>query len=90
VVAGLCIGATQSAARTLVALLSPPDKIGEFFGLWGMFGKLAAVLGLLSLGVLQATLGLENAIVVTGLFFGLGLVVILFVDTTRGRAAAAG
>jgi UMF1 family MFS transporter len=90
VVAGLCIGATQSAARTMVALLSPPDKIGEIFGLWGMFGKLAAVLGLLSLGVLQATLGLENAIVVTGLFFGLGLVVILFVDTTRGRAAATG
>lgn len=88
VVAGLCIGATQSAARTLVALLSPPDKIGEFFGLWGMFGKLAAVLGLLSLGLLQATFGLENAIVVTGLFFGLGLVVITFVDTNRGRKAA--
>jgi UMF1 family MFS transporter len=88
-VAGLCIGSTQSAARTLVALLSPPDRVGEFFGLWGMFGKLAAVIGLLSLGGLQATVGLENGILVTGGFFAAGLVVVAFVDVARGRAVAA-
>ncbi|MEQ1501887.1 MAG: MFS transporter, partial [Myxococcota bacterium] len=88
VVAGMCMGATQSAARTLVALLSPPDKVGEFFGLWGMFGKLAAVVGLMSLGALQATFGLADAIGVTGLFFALGLAVVAFVDVPRGQRAA--
>jgi len=87
--AGLCIGATQSASRTLVALLSPPDKVGEFFGLWGVFGKLAAIVGLLSLGVLQAQLGLQSAILVTAVFFGIGFVVVLAVDVDRGRATAA-
>ncbi|MBX2796072.1 MAG: MFS transporter [Myxococcales bacterium] len=87
-VAGLCIGATQSAGRTLVALLSPADKVGEFFGLWGVFGKLAAIAGLMSLGVLQTWLGLENAILLTGVFFGLGMLFVLGVDMDRGRAAA--
>ncbi|HHO53623.1 MAG TPA: MFS transporter [Deltaproteobacteria bacterium] len=87
-IAGLCIGATQSAGRTLVALLSPPDKVGEFFSLWGVFGKLAAIAGLMSLGLLQAAFGLENAILLTGVFFGLGLVVVLGVDMERGRAEA--
>ena len=89
-IAGLCIGSTQSAARTLVALLSPPDRMGEFFGLWGMFGKIAAVVGLMSLGILQATAGLQNGILVTGAFFAAGLLVVARVDIERGRRAAVG
>jgi MFS transporter, UMF1 family len=86
VVAGLCIGSTQSAGRTLVALLSPADRMGEFFGLWGMFGKLAAIVGLMSLGVLQQLFGLQGAILVTGVFFFLALGVTALVDVDRGRA----
>ncbi len=67
--AGGCLGATQSAARTIVAVMSPPDRVGEFFGLWGLFGKLASIVGLLSLGLLQTALGLQNAILVCGAFF---------------------
>jgi UMF1 family MFS transporter len=85
---GLCIGATQSAGRTIVALLSPPSKVGEFFGLWGVFGKLAAIAGLLAVGGLQAFVGLEHGILVTGVFFLLGLVTVSSVDMKRGRAAA--
>ncbi|MEQ1569926.1 MAG: MFS transporter [Myxococcota bacterium] len=88
--AGLCIGSTQSAARTLVALLSPADRVGEFFGLWGMFGKAAAILGLMALAGLQALVGLQSAILLTGGFFFLGLVVTGFVDVARGQRAAAG
>ncbi len=86
--AGLCIGATQSASRTLVALFAPEDKIGEFFGLWGVFGKLAAVVGLLSLGALQAWLGLQAGVLVTGVFFAIALVILVGVDTERGRQMA--
>lgn len=86
--AGACMGATQSASRTLVALFAPADKTGEFFGLWGLFGKLASILGLLSLGLLQAALGLENAILVCGAFFFLAFLVALRVDPARGRRRA--
>ena len=87
--AGLCLGATQSASRTLVAVFSPESKSAEFFGFWGLFGKLAAIFGLLSLGVLQVRLGLQSAILLCSLFFLVALVLTLFVREERGRAAAA-
>jgi len=86
--AGLCLGATQSASRTLVAVFSPESKSAEFFGFWGLFGKLAAIFGLLSLGVLQVRLGLQSAILLCSLFFLVALVLTLFVREQRGRAAA--
>src|SRR4029077_717822 len=36
--------------------LSPPDKIGEFFGLYGIAGKFSAVSGPLLYGVIVSTL----------------------------------
>ena len=87
-IAGLCLGATQSASRTLVAVFSPQSKAAEFFGFWGLFGKLAAIFGLLSLGLLQVRLGLQSAILLCALFFLVALVLGLFVREQRGRAAA--
>ncbi len=87
-VAGLCLGATQSASRTLVAIFSPESKSGEFFGLWGLFGKLASIFGLLSLGALQAQLGLRTAILVCSVFFFAAMLVTSFVREGRGREAA--
>jgi UMF1 family MFS transporter len=87
--AGLCLGATQSASRTLVAVFSPESKSAEFFGFWGLFGKLASIFGLLSLGVLQVRLGLQSAILLCSVFFLAALVLTLFVREQRGRAAAA-
>jgi UMF1 family MFS transporter len=86
--AGACLGATQSAARTIVALFAPDHRVGEFFGLWGVFGKLAAIFGLLSLGFLQARLGLENAILLCGVFYLIALGIAFFVDETRAKAVA--
>ena len=86
--AGLCMGATQSASRTIVAVFSPESKSAEFFGFWGVFGKLAAIFGTLSLGVLQVALDLQRAILLCALFFLAALVFTLFVREQRGRAAA--
>ena len=36
--------------------LSPPDKIGEFFGLYGLAGKFSAVTGPILYGVIVSTL----------------------------------
>jgi UMF1 family MFS transporter len=89
VVAGLCLGATQSAGRSIIGVLAPADRVGELFGLWGVAGKMAAILGLLSLGALQAALGLRLAVLVTAVFFLVGLGLLLPVNVARGRQAAA-
>jgi MFS transporter, UMF1 family len=75
-VAGLCLGASQSAGRALVGLLSPATRRAEFFGLWGLAVKLAAILGPLTYG---ATSWLSKgdhrlAMLITGAYFLLGLV----------------
>ncbi|MFO0553386.1 MAG: MFS transporter [Polyangiaceae bacterium] len=88
--AGLCLGATQSAGRTVVAVLSPPDNTAEMFGFWGMVGKLAAAVGLVGLGLLQSAFGLENAILLCALLFGAAYLAASRVDEQRGAAQALG
>jgi UMF1 family MFS transporter len=89
--AGLCMGSSQSAGRALVAYLSPPARAAEFFGLWGVAVRLAAILGPLTYGaVTWITAGNHRlAILLTGAFFVVSLVVLAFVDERRGRAQVA-
>jgi len=86
--AGLCMGSSQSAGRALVAYLSPPERSGEFFGLWGVAVRLAAILGPLSYGaVTWITHGNHRlAILITGAFFLVSLAFLAFVSESRGRA----
>ncbi|MDP2314094.1 MAG: MFS transporter [Pseudomonadota bacterium] len=86
--AGTGLGAAQSSGRALVGLFAPPQKSGEIFGLWGVMGKLAAIFGLLGLGVLQSVLGLQTAILFCAVLFAAALVVVWFVDEARGREVA--
>lgn len=44
-VAGIALGSTWTAARTMMIELSPPARLGEFLGLYNLTGKFAAVLG---------------------------------------------
>ncbi len=85
--AGLCMGSSQSAGRALVAYLSPPDRSAEFFGLWGVAIRLAAVLGPLTYGAVTWVTGGNHrlAILLTGVFFVISLIVLVFVDERRGR-----
>lgn len=86
--AGLCLGATQSAGRTIVAIFAPESKAGEIFGFWGVTGKLASIFGLLALGLLQSALGLQPAILVCAVFFLAAWAFSLNVNESRGAAAA--
>lgn len=88
-IAGLGLGSTQSACRAMVGLFSPDTKAGEFFGLWSFTSRLSAIFGLMGVGLLQAVLGLKQAILVCSFFFFMAIVVIWFVDEQRGKAAAA-
>ena len=71
--------------------LSPPIATAEFFGLWGLAVKLASILGPLTYGAVTWLTGGDHrsAMLVTGAFFVLGLVVLKGVDAERGRRAAA-
>ncbi|HET9495929.1 MAG TPA: MFS transporter [Chloroflexia bacterium] len=44
-VAGVALGSTWTAARTMMVELSPPERLGEFMGIYNLTGKFAAVLG---------------------------------------------
>jgi UMF1 family MFS transporter len=54
-VAGIIIGSgfsgMQVADRVLMYRLSPPDRLGEFYGLYGLVGKGSQVLGALAYGL---------------------------------------
>jgi UMF1 family MFS transporter len=86
--AGLCMGSSQSAGRALVAYLSPVGRSAEFFGLWGVATRLAAILGPLTYGVVTWVTGGNHrlAILLTGGFFFAALLVLAFVSERRGRA----
>jgi UMF1 family MFS transporter len=86
--AGLGLGAVQSSARTLVGRMSPLDKAAEFFGFWGMAVMLAAILGILGLGVLQALFGLQLAVLLCLAFFAIALAISVLVDERRGERSA--
>jgi MFS-type transporter involved in bile tolerance (Atg22 family) len=90
-IAGVCMGSSQSAGRALVAYLSPAGRSAEFFGLWGVATRLAAILGPLTYGAVTWITGGNHrlAILLTGGFFVAALVVLSRVDEARGRAALA-
>jgi UMF1 family MFS transporter len=82
--AGLAIGSSQAASRAVVSLLSPRERAAEFFGFWGIFGKLAAIVGPLAMGLLADAVGLRPSILVTLVFFVGGLAVLRTVRIPRG------
>lgn len=88
---GFALGSVQSAGRALVGQFSPPGRAAEFFGLWGLAGKLAAVVGPLTYGVINYASGGNHrlALLSTASFFVIGLILLVtWVDERRGRAAA--
>ena len=43
--AGISLGGTWAADRPFMLRLTPPDRVGEFYGLYGMVGRFSAVTG---------------------------------------------
>ena len=90
VIAGLCMGSSQSAGRALAGLFAPAAQLAEFFGLWTLATRLAAILGPVTYGaVTLLTQGNHRlAILSTGAFFVAGLALLAPVDVARGRRSA--
>ncbi|AXS42313.1 MFS transporter [Breoghania sp. L-A4] len=51
-VIGACAGPLQSASRTMMIRVSPPDRITEFFGLFALSGKATSFIGPLAVAAL--------------------------------------
>ncbi|XXF77730.1 MFS transporter [Myxococcaceae bacterium GXIMD 01537] len=86
---GMVQGGSQALSRSLFARMVPRHKAAEFFGLFSVFEKAAAILGP---GVMAATLhatGSSRVAVLSLLaFFISGGLVLLRVDVARGQRAA--
>ena len=90
VIAGLCMGSSQSAGRALAGLFAPPDRLAEFYGLWTFATRASAIVGPITYGLVTWLTGGNHrlGILSTALFFVVGLLLLRRIDVTRGQAAA--
>jgi UMF1 family MFS transporter len=89
-IAGLCMGSSQSAGRAMVGLFAPRARLAEFYSLWNAAVWLSAILGPVTYGLVTWVTDNDHrlAMMITGLYFVAGLLVLSRVDVARGRAAA--
>lgn len=50
-IAGVCLGGTWVTGRSIVVKLAPPERIGEFFGIYGLTEKCTAIVGPMMWGI---------------------------------------
>jgi MFS transporter, UMF1 family len=75
--AGAAMGSSQSASRSLMALLTPRSREAEFFGFYdGLCGKASAVVGPSVYGALAYLTNDRAAALAIGVFFLAGLIIL--------------
>ncbi|MGQ0628263.1 MAG: MFS transporter [Phycisphaerales bacterium] len=85
---GLGLGGIGTAGRAMVGAFTPASKTSEFFGLWGLSYKLAALVGAGGFGIVKTQYGNTIAFSVLSAVFVLGFGLMLLVDERAGIAAA--
>ena len=86
---GVGMGSTQSVTRSLLALFTPQQNASEFFGFLGIAGKALAFVGPILFGQITAATGSQRpAILAIAGFFIIGMIMLMFVDEAKGKAAA--
>ncbi len=77
--AGMAMGSSQAASRSMMAKLTPREHVAEFFGFYdGTFGKASAIVGPLVFGMVSAQADSQKAALSSLLvFFAIGLVLML-------------
>ena len=90
VIAGLCMGSSQSAGRAMAGLFAPARHVAEFYGLWTFAIRLSAIVGPVTYGLVTLLSGGNHrmAILSTAVFFVAGLLLLAPMNMARGRAAA--
>lgn len=82
---GLALGATWAADRVVMIRVSPPEHLGEFYGLYATVGRFATILGPLvwALIVDVADLGRNTAMLALAVFVAAGWHLVGTVDENR-------
>jgi UMF1 family MFS transporter len=90
VLAGVCMGSSQSTGRAMAGLFIPSNRLAEFFGLWAFAIRLASILGPMGYGLMTwATGGNQRlAIAATSILFLLGWLLLLPINVQRGQRFA--
>jgi UMF1 family MFS transporter len=69
VLVGLASGPIQASSRTLLARISPSDKMTEFFGFFSFSGKITAFAAPLAIGAMTAASGSQRLGIAMSLVF---------------------
>jgi UMF1 family MFS transporter len=72
---GVALGGTWTADRPWMLNLSPPDRVGEFYGLYGLVGRFAAVVGPALWALISDTLGLGRPMALASLIVMIAIAV---------------
>jgi len=83
--AGIVMGGSQAASRSLQGIFTPDANSAEFFGFFAVSGKFASVFGPLIYGILIAITGSVRSGILSVLFFFLvGMGILWTVDEKKG------
>lgn len=85
--AGVALGGTWAADRPLMLLLSPRERIGEYYGLYGMVGRFASVSGPLLWAFVAEGLGLGRPAAVLSLTLFVSVSYVILRPIMRMKAA---
>ena len=90
VCAATTTGSTLASGRALIGNFTPVARTGEFFGLWGLAARCAAIIGPATYGAISWLTGGDQrmAMLSTLGFFVAGLALLFTVDEDRGKRAA--
>jgi UMF1 family MFS transporter len=83
--AGVVMGGSQAASRSLQGTFTPDANSAEFFGFFAVSGKFASVFGPLVYGILIAITGsVQSGILSVLFFFIVGMAILWTVDERKG------
>lgn len=88
--AGIAMGSSQSAGRSMVASLAPEQRLTQYYSLWNAAVWIANIFGPISYGLITwMSLGNQRiAILITGLYFVVGALCLKPVVIPKNRIAS--